>query len=130
MDKARYFQGTVTWGCPKIYLPELHAVSGACKDSKLYSSYHAMQDLVLCPPSPGKEINYECVRGLCDSCGFFEWTNGTSDAASFATYGITFESVRGSTARKFAKFAKVMENPCEVISTSWVSWAFSRSSSQ
>ena len=45
---------------------------GKCKDSELYDDYHNMQREVCCPVGEGEDFKYECAKGTCAECGWYE----------------------------------------------------------
>ena len=45
---------------------------GKCKESDIYDDYHNLQKKVCCPVGEGEDINYECAKGTCDKCGWYE----------------------------------------------------------
>lgn len=49
-----------------------YCASGACKTDDLYSNHNALGDRVMCKRVDGQDFKYECAKGTCTKCGWFE----------------------------------------------------------
>ena len=54
-----------------------YCASGACKDDDLYSNHNELGDRVMCKRVDGQDFKYECAKGTCTKCGWFEKTSTT-----------------------------------------------------
>ena len=45
---------------------------GKCKDTDIYDDYHNLQKQVCCKVNEGEDFKYECAKGTCGKCGWYE----------------------------------------------------------